>query len=136
MSLNLDVIKGDLKPIGNRVIVSDMYFGEQKTKGGLIIKDDDGSTRGIYPRWGKVYAKGPQNTDSYSVGDWILIEHGRWTRSVKIETSAGVKELRMVETESILMWSDKKPEGVNFGKEYSDGESASIDPSQFVRPNN
>ena len=29
MSINLKTIKGDLKPIGNRVLVSDMHFGEQ-----------------------------------------------------------------------------------------------------------
>ena len=62
-------IKGKLSPIGNRVLVSDMHFGEQLTGGGLILTDDNGSTRGIYPRWGKVHSKGPENTDDYSVGD-------------------------------------------------------------------
>jgi hypothetical protein len=38
----------------------------------------------------------------------------------------------MVEAESVLAYSDVKPEGVTFGKEYSDGESTTIDPSQFV----
>ena len=52
-------ITGELRPIQNRVLVTDMHFGEQKTKSGLIISSDDGETRGIYPRWGKVYAKGP-----------------------------------------------------------------------------
>lgn len=132
MSLNLNTINGTLKPIRNRVIVSDMFFGEQTTKGGLIIKDDDGTTRGIYPRWACVYAKGPENTDEYDVGDWILIEHGRWTRSIKINDGTEEKELRMVETESVLAWSNVKPDGVQFGKEYNDGESASFDPSQFV----
>ena len=57
MATNLFTIKGDLRPVKNRVLVTDMFFGEQKTKGGIIISDDDGQTRGIYPRWGKVYAK-------------------------------------------------------------------------------
>jgi hypothetical protein len=39
----------------------------------------------------------------------------------------------MVEAESILMWSSQKPEDVVIGKEYSDGQSASFDPSTFVR---
>ena len=46
MSINLKTIKGDLKPIGNRVLVSDMHFGEQKTKAGLIVLDDDGTGDG------------------------------------------------------------------------------------------
>ena len=58
MAIQLSKIKGTPLAVGNRVIVSDMYFGEQKTTGGLIIKDDDGTTRGIYPRWAKVYSKG------------------------------------------------------------------------------
>lgn len=124
--------KGTLTPVSNRVIVSDMYFGEQKTKGGLIITEDDGKTRGIYPRWGRVYAKGPLNKDDYVVGDWVLVEHGRWTRSVKIDGGDGEQELRMVEAESILMYSDTKPVGIQFGAEYVNGDSATIDPNQFV----
>lgn len=113
--------KGKLTPVGNRVIVSDMYFGEQKTKGGLILRDDDGTTRGIYPRWAKVHAKGPDNTDDYEVGQWILIEHGRWTRGINIDEGDGDTELRMIEAESVLMVADEKPDGVRIGAEYDDG---------------
>ena len=120
-------IKGELRPIHNRVIVSDMHFGEQTTKAGLIITADDGNTRGIYPRWGKVYAKGPENTDNYDVGDWVLVEHGRWTRGVEVNDVM----LRMVEAESILAYSDKKPEGVTIGAEYGDGDAATISPEAF-----
>lgn len=110
-------IKGTLKPIRNRVIVSDMHFGEQKTKGGLILRDDDGKSRGIYPRWGKVYAKGPENTDDYQVGDWILVEHGRWTRGIDLEQEDSEITLRMVEAESIMGWSKEKPEDAVIGQE-------------------
>jgi hypothetical protein len=110
-----------------------MYFGEQKTRGGLIITNDDGKTRGIYPRWGKVHAKGPENSEDYQVGDWVLIEHGRWTRSVNIDEGNGEIELRMVEAESILMYSKEKPKDVVIGKEYKDGEGATSDPASFVR---
>jgi co-chaperonin GroES (HSP10) len=134
MSINIDALKvNGVRAIGNRVLVTDMYFGEQKTRGGLIINDDDGKTRGIYPRWGRVYAKGPENKDDYGIGDWVLVEHGRWTRGIKVETPAeGSFEIRMVEAESILAYSDVKPEGVAFGKEYSDGEHATIDPGSFI----
>ena len=111
-------IKGKLNPIGDRVIVTNMHFGEQTTAKGLIIRSDDGSTRGIYPRWGQVHAKGPDNTDNYQTGDWVLVEHGRWTRSFNVNDGNGEKELRMIETESILMYSDDKPDGVQFGDEH------------------
>lgn len=133
MAINLNAIKGDIRPIGNRVIVSDMHFGEQRTKSGLIIRDDNGSTRGIYPRWGKVYAKGPDNTDDYQVGHWILVEHGRWTRGVTLDKDGQELEIRMVEAESVLAYSDEKPDDVNIGGEYSDGQAATIDPSSFMR---
>ena len=126
MSLTLNPLKGKLTPIKKNVIVSDMYFGEQKTRGGLIITNDDGTTRGIYPRWARVHAKGPENTEDYQIGDWVLIEHGRWTRSVRIDEGSGEKELRMIDVDAILMWSDSKPEGVQIGNEYANGSSATV----------
>ena len=127
------MIQGNVRAVGNRVLVTDMYFGEQTTAGGIIIANDDGKTRGIYPRWGKVYAKGPENKDDYTVGDWILIEHGRWTRAMKVKSNEGEEiELRMVEAESILAVSDERPDGAQFGAEYADGEHATVDPSSFV----
>ena len=115
MAINLNTISGKLTPIGDRVIVKNMYFGEQKTKSGLIIVDDNGQSRGIYPRWGQVHSKGPDNTEEYSVGDWILIEHGRWTRGIEIKQSDAdeLDTIRMVEVKSVLLWSDKNPNLVN-----------------------
>jgi co-chaperonin GroES (HSP10) len=132
MAKNLTTIKGNPRAIGNRVLVTDMYFGEQKTAGGIIINDDDGKTRGIYPRWGKVYSKGPDNKDPYEVGEWILVEHGRWTRGMKIDTDNGEVEIRMVESESVLAYSAEKPDSVQIGAEYTDGQAATIDPGSFI----
>lgn len=134
MASNYDkIITGTLTPIKDSVIVTDMYFGEQTTKGGLIIKNDDGTTRGIYPRWGRVHKKGPDNKEDYQSGDWILVEHGRWTRAFEVDEGDGVKELRMVETSAIIMWSETKPEDVIFGKEYENGSGVDIRPEDFVR---
>ena len=132
MGIQLSKIKGNVAAVGNRVIVSDMFFGEQKTTGGLIIKDDDGTTRGIYPRWAKVYSKGPRNKDDYNIGHWILIEHGRWTRVFTVETPEGEVELRMVETESVIGYSEEKPSDIYIGAEYNDGAHATVDPGSFI----
>jgi co-chaperonin GroES (HSP10) len=131
MAINLNTINGTLKPINDRVLVSNMYFGEQKLKSGLIISDDNGSTRGIYPRWGQVHAKGPNNDSAYQIGDWVLVEHGRWTRSVKIDEGTGELELRMVDAECILAYDSKKPDDVQIGKSYNDGDHATIAPEAF-----
>jgi hypothetical protein len=132
MAQNYTAIKGTPKAIGEDVLVTEMHFGEQTTAAGLIISSDDGDTRGIYPRWGKVYSKGPRNKDPYKVGDWILISHGRWTRGLKLETKDGEIEMRKAELESILAYSKEKPEGIRIGAEFTDGQAATIDPSAFV----
>jgi hypothetical protein len=133
MASNINAIKGNPTAVGNRVLVTDMHFGEQTTASGLIIKNDDGTTRGIYPRWAKVFDKGPRNDDPYNVGEWILVEHGRWTRGVTVDTDKGEIEIRMVEAESVLAYSEEKPEGHQLGAEYSDNQHATVDPTSFVR---
>ena len=133
MSVNLNVVKGNLRAVGNRVLVTDMYFGEQKTKSGLIIGNDDGKTRGIYPRWARVYAKGPDNKDDYKIGDWILVEHGRWTRGINLDDGQTEFVVRMVEAESVLAYSEEKPNDVYIGAEYGDGQGVDIRPDDFVR---
>ncbi len=132
MAQNINAIKGKVCAKGKDVLVTDMHFGEQKTLGGIIIKNDDGQTRGIYPRWGKVFSKGPDNKEEYTVGDWILVMHGRWTRGIDVETEKGKIEIRKVELESILAYSDRKPDGLQIGSEYADGEHATVDPSAFI----
>lgn len=99
-------------------MIHNMHFGEQRTSGGLIVLGDDGKDRGIYPRWGQIYAKGHENTDEYQVGDWILIEHGRWTRGITYEEDSGSESitLRMVDTNCVLMWSKEKPNDVTIAK--------------------
>jgi co-chaperonin GroES (HSP10) len=87
-----------------------MNFGEEQTKGGIILTSDDGKDHGIKPRWAKVYAKGDENKDEYNIGDWILIEHGRWTRGYDLENEDGdTQTLRTVEAESVLLWSTEHP---------------------------
>lgn len=132
MAQNINAIKGTPKAKGEDVLVTEMHFGEQVTASGLIISNDDGQTRGIYPRWAKVYSKGPLNKDPYNEGDWILVSHGRWTRAILCDTQDGEIEMRKVELESVLAYSEEKPEGIQIGAEYNDGEAATIDPSAFM----
>ena len=103
-------IKGNITPIHDRVLVSDMEFGESKTKGGLIIGSDDGHTRGIKPRWCKVVKKGHKNKDTYKKGDWILGEHGRWSRGFSFADENGKETvLRIVEAKAVMMTGNYKP---------------------------
>ena len=126
MAVHLKTYKGKPRAVGNRVLVSNMFFGEQKTAGGLIINSDDGKVHGIYPRWGRVYSKGPRNKDPYKEGDWILISHGRWTRGLKFETGSEQLEMRKVELDSILAYSEEKPADVSIGAEVSQGQATTV----------
>ena len=102
-------VENDIKPLKKRVLVSDMHFGETKTKGGIILTDDDGSESGIHPRWGKVYAIGDQQED-VKVGEWVMVSHGRWSRGFKVKKQGVELEVRMIDENDILLVSDDEPE--------------------------
>jgi hypothetical protein len=109
-----------------------MHFGDTTTNGGIIILSDDGKDRGIKPRWGQVFAKGPENDDPYDVGDWILVEHGRWTRGYDLELDNGETiTLRTVEAESVMMWDPDKQENVLWGDKTGAGPMDSPKPEDF-----
>lgn len=102
-----------LIPLGESVIVSDMNFEERISTGGIIIMTDNGKSTGIRPRWGRVYAVGPDQQD-IRVGDWICVEHGRWTRGLDIEDETGKITLRRVDPKDVMMTADGKPDDLTF----------------------
>jgi co-chaperonin GroES (HSP10) len=95
-----------LTPLHDYVIVSDMNFDERLTSNGLVIISDDMKNSGIRPRWGRVYAVGPEQNE-IRVGQYVLVSHGRWTRGVKIEDSEGEITIRRVDNNDILIVSDE-----------------------------
>lgn len=97
-----------IRALHDDVIVSDMDFGEIRLSSGIILRSDDGKSHGIKPRWGKVYKVGPAQ-ESIKEGQWILIEHGRWTRKIKINDGESEKEIQKVDVDAILAVSDQKP---------------------------
>lgn len=129
----MSVVKGKLVPIRDNVLITDMDFGEQKLKSGIILQSDDGKSEGVKARWGRVWAIGPEQKD-VRVGEWILLEHGRWTRGVEIEHEDGTKTLiRRADTNAILMVDDKKPDDIIFGA-HSQVSHQTFDPASFARP--
>ena len=93
-----------LVPIRDHVIVVDMDNEEEKTVNGIIIPSETGRDRGIRPREALVYAVGPEQ-ETIKPGDWIVVEHGRWTRGVKLGDG---RVYRKVDPDSVLMVSDSK----------------------------
>ena len=99
--------QNQLHPLGDSVIVSDMVFDERITSSGIVILNDNGKSTGIRPRWGRVYAVGPKQKD-VRVGQWIMIEHGRWTRGLDIEDESGERTIRKIDPDCIMLISDDK----------------------------
>ena len=99
----------DITPLKKRVLVSKMHFGETKSKGGIILIDDDGSEGGIHPRWAEVYAIGKDQED-VKVGQWVMVSHGRWSRALKVKKDNVELEVRMIDEDDILLVSDEEPE--------------------------
>ena len=102
-------VDNDITPLKKRVLVSHMHFGETKSKGGIILIDDDGTAGGVHPRWAKVYAVGNQQED-VKVGQWLMIAHGRWSRAFKVAKEGVELEVRMIDENDILLVSDTEPE--------------------------
>jgi hypothetical protein len=132
MSFAFEPKKVKVRALSKDVLVIDMDMGEMKTSSGIVIQSDNGKAHGVKPRWAKVYKIGTEVDLDLKVGQWILIEHGRWTRKITIDDGDSVKEFQKVELKSIMAVADEKPNDMYIGQEYSHGSSATFSPDQFL----
>jgi co-chaperonin GroES (HSP10) len=129
----MNVVKGKLVPLRDNILVTDMNFDARVTAGGIVLPSDDGKSEGIRHRWGRVWAIGPEQKD-VQVGEWILLEHGRWTRGVKVEDDNGNEiVIRRADINAILMVTDEDPGDNTYGY-HSKVSHAEFDPASFARP--
>lgn len=105
-------IDGEIKPLRDSIIVTDMSFEGRQLASGIVLLGDDGKTDGIRPRWARVYAIGPEQHD-VSLGQWVLIEHGRWSRGIKVIIDDGEVILRRADPEAIIFVSDTEPDDID-----------------------
>ncbi len=105
-------IDGEIRPLHDSVIVTDMSFEGRQLNSGVILLGDDGKTDGIRPRWAQVYAIGPDQRD-VTPGQWILIEHGRWSRGLKILKDGSEFTIRRADPKAIIFVSDTEPEDMH-----------------------
>jgi co-chaperonin GroES (HSP10) len=106
---SLDLDDYTIKPLGKNVIVRDMNFEARTLDSGIVLLGDDGKTDGIRPRWAQVYTVGPDQTD-VAVGQWVLLEHGRWSRGIKITKNGEEFTIRRADPDAIMMVSDEQPQ--------------------------
>ena len=103
-------ITGIIEPLNDKVFVSDMNFEADVTAGGIVLPSDNAKSTGIHPRWAKVWAIGPTQKD-IKVGEWICVQHGRWTRTIEVAADDGsTLELRVVDNDAVMIATDNKPE--------------------------
>jgi co-chaperonin GroES (HSP10) len=105
--------KQQLQPIKKDIIVTDMIFDERISRGGIILPNDNGTSKGIRPRWGQVYAVGPQQQE-VQVGQWVCVAHGRWTRGLDIEDESGKRTIRKVDPKDLLLVANERPLDTTF----------------------
>lgn len=95
--------------LNNKVLVHN-FKNEERKVGGIVLLSDDGKTHGIRPRWAQVFAIGP-DVNTIEVGDWVLIQHGRWTRKLNVPDLEHDSPIHGIEyPESVLLVSKEEPE--------------------------
>ena len=100
--MSYSIVKvSDFKPLKGKVFVTNLEHGERLSRGGIILRDDNLRDTGIRPRWGKVWAVG-SDVEDIAIGEWVLIEHGRWTQKIHLE----------IKDELIDIWSIDYPNAV------------------------
>lgn len=100
------------KAIGEKVFarMADGY-GEKETDGGIIINEKDGDIKSIRPRWFEITHVGPEYPH-LKVGEFVFVEHGRWSRGFKDPEFPTKGKLHMLDNEKIIAVCDTLPNGV------------------------
>jgi co-chaperonin GroES (HSP10) len=131
----VQVKKINVRPLSKDLLVINMDMGEQTTAAGIVIASDDGKAHGVKPRWAEVYKVGEDCKIDVKPGQWVLIEHGRWTRKIKIDDGNGEKEFQKVEVKSVIAVAEQRPNDFYIGQEFSNGSSLNINPEDFLPQN-
>ena len=100
-----------IRAIADHIICTEADFGDHVTDYGLVVKSTAGQSQGIAARWFKVHAIGPKVTMPLSSGQWLLVEHGRWTDAMEVRNDDGdLESYWRVDPMGCLVVQDEKPE--------------------------
>lgn len=100
----------ELKPLSGKIFAQ-VQFKERKSAGGIYILNDEGKDHGIRPRWAKVWKLG-EGVDDIEPGQWILVEHGRWTQKFLWKNpDTGIEHyFHAIDPKAIMCVQDDVPE--------------------------
>lgn len=95
-----------------------LQTGSRTTAGGIILRDDNGKQEGIRPRWAKVW-KIANDIKDIEVGQWILVEHGRWTMTITVKDEQDNDfKFQKIDSKGIMCVSDQEPKEEMFGDSF------------------
>lgn len=102
-----------IKAIADHIVAINGDFGDQVTESGIFIKSTAGKSEGIVPRWFQVHSVGPSSKMPVQSGQWVLVEHGRWSDSFKMD---GVEYWRL-DPQGCMAVQDEAPSfNLNYNK--------------------
>jgi len=115
--MTLTRIKADgFHPLKKNVFVTDLDSGPHQTAGGILLPDDNMTNRGVHPRWARVWCVGPEITE-VAPGDWVYIEHARWTTAIQFDLPDGV----------VRAWRIDWPDAVMLAASSDPSENQTVD---------
>ena len=107
----IGIIKEDgLECIRDNIVCGNGDMGDTKTAAGIILKSNIHESQGITSRWMQVYKIGP-DVDFVTVGEWVLVEYGRWTEGFSVDA---VEKAYRVDPKGCSARSDEKPDTVYY----------------------
>jgi hypothetical protein len=111
------VVEVKLKAIKDTILIHNLEQGGRALASGIVLINDDGKEHGVRSRWAQVYATGPDEA-SIKAGQWVLLEHGRWSRGLEVEKDLVVHR---ADNESILLVSDEETSNEYIGTSTEHG---------------
>jgi co-chaperonin GroES (HSP10) len=116
----MTIIMQKLRLTGDKILATELEHGMSKTAGGIIITDDVGKDHGLRPRWARILMVGPDMIDDVAVGDWVLVEHGRWSVGFDLLNEETGETVRVWQIDNkgmmIVSDTDERPTSFVYGK--------------------
>lgn len=98
-----------VQAIGDKILAEmiDRPENFKQRKSGIIIQEKDGTANAIRNRWFKIHAVGPDVNFEINPGEYVLVEHGRWSNGMKVSNDL---KLYLLDNKDCLAVSDEEPD--------------------------
>lgn len=107
------VVTESFKPMKDKIFATGIEEGMQKTKGGIILTDDNFKDHGIRPRWCQIWAVG-EEVEDVKAGDWVLVEHGRWSLRIHLVLPDEELDIWQIDPKAMMIVTDTDPSNARY----------------------